>query len=128
MKVINILFVFFLFTSCIEELGNRVVGDNLSIYYLEKSNKDKAELIAEFWKDNDLIISAKQQDLQLVQFNDRYELRLIAEDIKNINRMPFIERKMLLDLQKSISDSLNLKGLQIVLCDSNFEPIFNINE
>lgn len=127
MKVIKIIFILFLFISCGKEMGSKIVGGNLSVYYLEKSDKDKAESIAKYWKNNNLIAVGKQ-DLQLVRFQDGYELRLITKNSKNVNKMPFNERKILSDLQRDISDSLKLKGLQLVLCNSNFKPIFNINQ
>ena len=127
MKVIKIIFILFLFISCGKEMGSKIVGGNLSVYYLEKSDKDKAESIAKYWKNNNLIAVGKQ-DIQLVRFQDGYELRLITKNSKNVNKMPFNERKILSDLQRDISDSLKLKGLQLVLCNSNFKPIFNINQ
>jgi len=64
----------------------------------------------------------------LVQYQDGYELRLIARNPDRVKQMPFNERKLLIDLQKELMDSLNLNGLQLVLCNSKFEPIFNINQ
>jgi hypothetical protein len=127
MNVIKVLLVFFLLSSCGNEMGNKVVGGNLSVYYLESSDKDKAESIARYWKNNDFITTQKQ-DLQLVQYQDGYELRLIARNPDRVKQMPFNERKLLIDLQKELMDSLNLNGLQLVLCNSKFEPIFNINQ
>jgi hypothetical protein len=127
MKVIKIILILFLFSSCTKEMGSKIVGGNLSVYYKEKSDKDKAESVAKYWKNNNLIAECKQ-DLQLVRFQDGYELRLIAKNQENVNKIPFNERKMLSDLQRDISDSLKLKGLQLVLCNSNFKPILNINQ
>lgn len=127
MNVIKVLLVFFLLSSCGNEMGNKVVGGNLSVYYLVSSDKDKAESIARYWKNNDFITTQKQ-DLQLVQYQDGYELRLIARNPDRVKQMPFNERKLLIDLQKELMDSLNLNGLQLVLCNSKFEPIFNINQ
>ena len=127
MKTIKILLILFFFTSCGKGMGHKVVGGKLSVYYLESSDKNKAETIAKIWKRKDLI-TGKKQDLQLVQFQDGYELRLIANNSVNRNRIPFNERKILLGLQRTIRDSLKLEGLQLVLCNSKFEPIFNINQ
>jgi hypothetical protein len=127
MKVIKIILILFLFSSCTKEMGSKIVGGNLSVYYKEKSDKDKAESVAKYWKNNNLIAECKQ-DLQLVRFQDGYELRLIAKNPENVNKISFNERKMLSDLQRDISDSLKLKGIQLVLCNSNFKPILNINQ
>ena len=108
-------------------MGSKVVGGNLSVYYLESSDKEKAETIAKLWKSKDLI-TGKKQDLQLVQFQDGYELRLIANNSISRDKMPFNERKILSDFQRTIRDNLKLEGLQLVLCNSKFEPIFNINQ
>jgi hypothetical protein len=127
MKLIKILLVLFLFTNCGKGMGSKVVGGNLSVYYLESSDKDKAEAIAELWKNKDLITTEKQ-DLQLVQFQDGYELRLIANNPVSSAKIPFNERKILLNLQRAIRDRLKFDEIELVLCNSSFDPIFNINK
>ncbi|MCH2230128.1 MAG: hypothetical protein MK105_07265 [Crocinitomicaceae bacterium] len=127
MKVTLILLFALLLASCGNDFGSKVVGGNLSVYYVDSSDKLKAEALAMYWRENDLI-SGEQQDLQLVNFEDGYELRIIAKTPKGVKKMPFNERKLLSTLQGVLRDSIPLDGLEIVLCDSNFKPIYNINE
>ncbi len=127
MKVTLILLFALLLASCGNDFGSKVVGGNLSVYYVDSSDKLKAEALAIYWRENDLI-SGEQQDLQLVNFEDGYELRIIAKTPKGVKQMPFNERKLLSTLQRVLRDSIPLDGLEIVLCDSNFKPIYNINE
>lgn len=127
MKITLILLLTLLLASCGDDFGSKVVGGNLSVYYVDGSDKSKAESLAMYWKENDLIAGDKQ-DLQLVKFEDGYELRIIAKNPKGVKQMPFNERKLLSSLQRTLRDSIPLDGLELVLCDSNFKPIYNINE
>ena len=130
MKSLFALIIGICLFSCEGDYGHRVVGDNLSVHYNSLEDEKMAEQIAVFWKEHDLIVDNKQ-DLQLVNKTDEYELRIIQSNDSapsKLNEMPFNERKLLLDLQKDLSNSLGGVTMQIVICNSKFEPIYNINK
>lgn len=113
--------------SCTESSGNQIVGRNLTVYYTDIDDEVIAEKLALYWRDRDLISSTKQ-DIRLVKNKNNYELQIIALDSKEIKNMPFLERKLLLDLQRNLEDSITKVPLEIVICDSQFKPIYNINK
>lgn len=117
-----------LFFACEENKGNRIEGEKIILFFDDKANFGTAKRIAEFWKENDFL-GEKRQYLKLSKYGDVFYLSLIAEDKKSVHALSFYERKLLLELQKQI-DSLLPKNhySNIVLCDSNFEPLFNIND
>jgi len=122
-----LIYILLLFSACGSDHGNEVHGGNLTVYFTNTEDQEMAENIARFWKDNDLLTGEKQ-DLKLVKEGDWYELNIIAKNPKEVAQMSFTERKVLLDLQKSLHDYLKNDHVQIVLSDANFEPLYNINQ
>ena len=120
-----------LIASCSTDEGSRVVGDNLSVYYTSEWNESFAEKIAVYWKDNDLI-SGEKQDMKLIEYKNSYQLCIIANQTDSIETLPFEERKLLLELQKDLQETVFNKEeggmpVEIVLCNNKFETIYTIN-
>ena len=125
-RVIAYCFIFLLF-GCSSDFGNKIIGGNLTVYYIEESDIDKAEEIAIFWKNNQLIPDEKQ-DVQLIKFEKEYKLKIISNDIDNTKNMSFDERKLLLELQKNIKKAIFPDNtFELVICNNKFEPIYNLN-
>ena len=114
-------------SSCGTDYGNQVQGGNLTVFFNEVEDQEFAERIALYWKDNQLMTESKQ-DLQLFHTGAKFELRLIANDPSTTTQMPFDERKLLMDLQGELRTHLALQQLDLVICDNEFEPIYNINQ
>ena len=125
-RVLTFSFIFLLL-GCSNDFGNKIIGGNLTVYYVEKSDIDKAEEIAIFWKNNQLIPDEKQ-DVQLIKFEKEYKLKIISNDIDNTKNMSFDERKLLLELQKNIKKAIFPDNtFELVICNNKFEPIYNLN-
>lgn len=117
----------FLLIGCSSEFGNKIIGGELTVYYVDNSDMNKAEEIAEYWKENQLI-SGEKQDIQLIKIGEKYLLNMISNDVKNTKNMSFDERKLLLGLQKNIKESLFTDNtFELVICNNKFEPIYNLN-
>ncbi len=114
-------------SSCSGGYGHKVVGGDFTVYYTAASDEQLATQIAHYWKEKNLI-SSQKQDLQLVKYEDGYELKLITNEPILNNEIPFEERRLLLELQKNLQNSIVKSPLEIVLCDSNFKPVYNINK
>lgn len=112
--------------SCSSENGHSVIGDKLTVYYTNIENESIAESIALFWRENDLI-TGSSQDLKLVENKNNYQLLLIQSNITETFVMPFEERVLLLQLQKDLNAQLPISSLEIVICNNQFKPIYNIN-
>ena len=114
-------------SACGDDNGHRVLGENLTVYYLDSEDQKLAEDLAIFWRDNDLL-SNNKQDIQLVKDDSGYQVRIIAFNPKEVNAMPLEERALLLDLQKQLNDSLFQNDAELVICNSKFKPIYSINQ
>ena len=127
MKILSLFFALFLLTACGSDYGNEVRGGNLTVYFLNADDQQLAEKIARFWKENELLTD-KKQDLQLTKTGDWYALHIIANEPKIVKDMPFDERRILLGLQSELQSELGVNNFQLIVCNSSFEPIYNINE
>ena len=113
--------------SCDSDYGNKVVGDKFSVYFTDVKDQKLAEEIAMYFKENELI-SSQKQDVQLVRLKKKLQLRIIANQSKDIANMPFEERKLLTELQTSLHKEVIEAPFELVICNDKFEPIFNLNE
>lgn len=120
--------IFFALYSCSNDYGNKIVGGELSVYYMEGASIKKAEEIALYWKENNLLTGNKQ-DMQLEKVKDAYILKLIqTNDVKGVN-MSFNERKLLYDLQKDIREKIfSNESFSLALANNKFEITYKIEE
>jgi hypothetical protein len=126
-RIYLFLLIFTLFCACSENLGNRIEATNLTVFFEDKSDFETAKKIAYFWKENELI-GSKHQHLKLRKSKNTYFIHLIANDKNKIKQIKIDEIKLLLDLQNEIDSILPKKfKTNILICNSSFEPIFNIN-
>lgn len=128
MKIILVISLALLILSCGGDYGNRVVGNNFTVYFTNKKDQKLAEDVAMYFKEYNLI-SNQKQDIQLTRVNKRFQLRLIATgSIEQVKNMPFEERKLLTELQTSLYKNVIKKPFDLVVCNDKFEPIYTLNE
>lgn len=115
--------------SCTSDYGNRVEGDNFTIYFPNPDDEGMAAQVARYWKDHGLLTGEKQ-DIQLLSKEGDYQLLLIAEDKDKMKVMPIEEQMLLSELQKDLQKELGNDNafFEIVICNAQFEPIFNMNQ
>ncbi len=121
-------FLFFLIslTACSSNTENRVNGDNLTVYFPDASNEQFAEKVAIYWKDNDLITGVNQ-DLQLINTKEGYQLNLIQSDAFKNEQVKFEDQKLLSILKDSLENKIFNANLIIAVCNNKFEPIYKVN-
>lgn len=124
-KVVYIACSLLLLTSCASRYGNSVKGGDLTVYFEEQKDEKFAITIAEYLRDNNLL-TGKKQDIQLIRVDGRPHLRLISNGFEG--QLSFEELKLMLALQDSIRQHVQLSDLEIVISNSKFEEITNINE
>lgn len=117
-----------LLVSCVDDHGNRVEGGELSVYFDRDSDIQKAKDIAAYWKENDLLTGV-EQDLKLTFQDSTFYLYLIKRKELELGSLDFQERKLLIQLQSDLQDSL-FKGesLELIISDDHFKPLMNIND
>lgn len=118
----------FLLMSCADDFGHKVVGDKLTIYFIDETDEDKATDLALYMKKRDLL-TGEQQDMQLVTEDKVVFVKLIAMEPEEVKNIPVSERSVLLDFQKELSDSVfNGQSVNLLICDRDFNPIYDPNK
>lgn len=129
MKFLFLLTLVLLFQSCSKGYGNKLTAKNLNVYFESKYQEEKANSLGKYWQSKGLV-GDREQNIKLSKSNGSYYVHLIlSEEFKNQD-ITFNEQKLLLDLQKEM-DSTIFKGdhgCQILICDNEFKPLYNINE
>jgi hypothetical protein len=121
-------FIFLTITGCSNNFGNRLEGENLAVFYVDKKDKELATKLAFFWKDNGLI-GSEPQNVRYFSSGKRHFVQLIPSDKFDSRLFSFDERKLLMELQKDLDSAVfNYVGCEIILCNEKFEPILNIND
>lgn len=124
--LLSSFFILFL-SGCGQNLGNRVEGEKITIYFEDKNDLELAKKIGKFWKENELI-GSKKQTLKLEREGKNYALFLVASFPNEIATIPFEHQKLLYELQNQL-DSLVPAGkkMQLVLSNSKFEELKRIS-
>ena len=131
MKRILVLFQIILCTllfSCKSDDLHQAIGGELTVHYESESDKELAEEILMFWRDNDLL-SGKEQDLQLVRLKGVPKLSIIAKDTATIENMPFMEKKLFSELKLKLwKEVFSRKTFKLVISDNKFNPLYSVGE
>lgn len=122
-----LLIVLFFIYGCHSDYGHSVSGDNFTVYFADVKDQSYAEKIALYWKDENFI-TGRKQDLQLVENQYGYELRIIANDPSKMNEISFEEQKLLIGLQRNIEQIVLREPIELVICNSRFEPVYRVNK
>lgn len=123
-----ILGILLTLTACMDDHGYKVQGDDLTVYFDRETDLEKATQVANFWKEKELL-TGKPQDLKLSFVDSTYYLFVIANQGVDLSTMEFKERRLLLDLQGQLQDSLFKNNtLELVISDDHFKPLMNIND
>lgn len=113
----------FILLACSSGYGNMVQGGELTVYFPNSEDEQLATDIANYWRENDLL-TGKPQDLQILKMEGGYQL-LIIESEKD-NELSFMDRKLLLGLQDSLRNKLNINNLEIAIANNKFQVVHSI--
>lgn len=128
-RVLLIAFALFtLLQSCTKGHGNLLQSEKLDVYYESKEDEALASSLGHFWK-NKGFLSNEKQTIRLSGDDEYYYVQIIASDPKNVEDLPYIEMKLLLELQNELDTTVfaKTKGSQILICDKEFKTLYNIN-
>ena len=129
MKLFVFLCILLLSQSCSNGKDNKLIAKNLTIYFDQKEEVDKANLLGKFWQTKGLV-GQRPQSLKLTRSEGTFYIHLIISEEFKGSELVFDEKKLLLDWQRELDTTIfkGEKGCQILICDADFKPIVNINK
>ena len=119
---IVLLLVASLFQGCGISMGNRIDNGNLSVYFLEGVDKEKAIKFSKFWRDNGFL-GEKKQIIQLEREKKAIVIKLIEREIYHTDIFTIIEEAMLQDLERNLEKEIFHENVEIMITDNTFRPI-----
>ncbi|WP_159038396.1 hypothetical protein [Brumimicrobium mesophilum] len=119
---IVIFLVVFLFQACGISMGDRIDNGNLSVYFLEGVNKDKAISFARYWKNNGFI-GDKKQVIQLEREDNAITVKLIERELYHKDAFTIQEEALLQDLERDLKKEVFIEEVNILITDNTFRPI-----
>jgi len=127
-KALFILFIaIFSLQSCVGDDRNKVMGDELTVYFVQTSDEALAGDVAKYWKDNDFL-TGQPQDLELDRDENGFVLRMIASETLNVDQISFEESQMLKKLEDDLkAEVFSNKPLKLEVCNKKFERIYDVN-
>ena len=123
------IFLVFFITACSGGYGNKLEGENLNIYFVDREDEVLAQRLGKFWEKNNLV-GQSEQNIRLVNRKGIYDVQLISTDSGEGQDMVFIEMKLLIQLRQQLDTTIfkDEKGCRIVICDGSFKPKMVIND
>ena len=127
LKLVAFLSLFILlFTSCGAPMGDQVKSNNLSVFFMESINREKAILFAEFWKENGFV-GDREQFIQLDKNNGIIEVKLIERTIYQDENLTIQEEAVLSELSRTLSKEVFQEPVEIIITDNTFRPLNKFN-
>lgn len=121
-NLIIIFLVTFIFQACGISMGDRIDNGNLSVYFLEGVNREKAISFARYWK-NKGFIGDKKQVIQLERENNAITVKLIERELYHNDAFTIQEEALLQDLERNLKKDVFLEEVNILITDNTFRPI-----
>ncbi len=103
-------------------MGDRIDNGNLSVYFLEGVNKDKAISFARYWKNNGFI-GDKKQVIQLEREDNAITVKLIERELYHKDAFTIQEEALLQDLERDLKKEVFIEEVNILITDNTFRPI-----
>lgn len=119
---IVIFLVAFLFQGCGISMGDRIDNGNLSVYFLEEVNKDKAKNFAKYWR-NKGFVGEKKQVIQLEKGEQSIIVKLIEREMYHSDVFTIKEEAMLQQLERDLKKEIFHEDVEIMITDNTFRPI-----
>ena len=119
-------FVIFLvalfFQACGISMGTRIDNGNLSVYFLEEVNKEKAINFAKYWRDKGFV-GEKKQVIQLEKGEQSVIVKLIEREMYHSDIFTIKEEAMLQQLERDLKKEIFHENVEIMITDNTFRPI-----
>lgn len=121
-NLIVILFLPLFLIGCGVNMGDRIDNGNLSVFFLEAVNSDKAVEFAKYWEKNGFV-GERKQVIQLENKEGIIYVNLIERKMYQEDGLTITEEAMLQDLGRDLKKDIFHKETIIVITDDTFRPI-----
>ncbi|MFT5778660.1 MAG: hypothetical protein ACI837_001616 [Crocinitomicaceae bacterium] len=123
----SVLFLVLL-SACTSDDRNKIVGGELTVYFIDKQDESLAKEVALYWKEHDLV-TGKPQDLELSKAENGYVLAMIAKKPNELDLMTFTEKRLLNELKMDLYETIfEEKPFNLVLSNPKFETLYVIGQ
>lgn len=109
-------------SSCGINMGTRIDNENLSVFFLEGVNKEKAIAFTEYWK-NHGFVGERKQVIQLEKENNVILIKLIERKEYQNDDLTITEESMIQQLERDLTRNIFEQETRIVITDNTFRPI-----
>ncbi len=120
--LLHLIFIVAIFGACGVPMGNRVDGDNLSVYYLEGIDKKTAIQFATYWQ-NHGFVGDRKQTIQLEKENGEILIKLIERKGYQNDPLAISEQSQLQALSRKLEKKIFNNETRIVITDNTFRPL-----
>lgn len=123
----SLFLLFILLSACGQDYGNKLESNEIDIYFTNQKDEEIARNIAVYWKEHNLL-GNKKQFLQLENDGNNFFLKLIPSEKFQSDQFSYDERASLKKLQDSLQAIVAPQHLELVIANSQFKTLYNINQ
>lgn len=108
--------------ACQPKMGNRVDTGNLSVFFLQGVDKEKAIAFAEYWRDNGFV-GERKQTIQLDRDGEVILVKLIENERFHEELINISEEAMLQQIERDLKRNVFQQEVEIVITDNTLRPL-----
>lgn len=108
--------------ACQPKMGSRVDTHNLSVFFLQGVDKEKAIAFAEYWRDNGFV-GERKQTIQLDRDGEVILVKLIENERFHEELINISEEAMLQQIERDLKRNVFQQEVEIVITDNTLRPL-----
>lgn len=119
---VHLIVILALSSACGVPMGDRVDGENLSVYYLEGVEKKRAVQFATYWQERGFA-GDRKQTIQLEHENGEILVKIIERKAYQNDELSIEAQSQLQELARTLEKKIFDQKTRIVITDNTFRPI-----
>ena len=108
--------------ACQPKMGSRVDTSNLSVFFLQGVDKEKAIAFAEYWRDNGFV-GERKQTIQLDRDGEVILVKLIENERFHEELINISEEAMLQQIERDLKRNVFQQEVEIIITDNTLRPL-----
>lgn len=108
--------------ACQPKMGSRVDTRNLSVFFLQGVDKEKAIAFAEYWRDNGFV-GERKQTIQLDRDGEVILVKLIENERFHEELINISEEAMLQQIERDLKRNVFQQEVEIIITDNTLRPL-----